>query len=151
MAIVPSLHLRKNFSQVLSEVLQLDLEMFPEERSTMVKMPKLHLEDHVDLSGALTRLGETPRQGVGGMQHPHTRPSFFVLLLLRTVSILPVHPGPPPHSKHSTQKKMNRQALQVKPHLGLSSLEKLQEAGEPLLTGCPAQQQSLRGKTPIQR
>ncbi|XP_058019872.1 alpha-2-antiplasmin [Ahaetulla prasina] len=56
-AIVPSLHLRKNFSQVLSEVLQLDLERFPKERSTMVKMPKMHLEDHVDLSGALTRLG----------------------------------------------------------------------------------------------
>lgn len=58
MVIVPSLHLRKNFSQVLSEVLQLDLETFPKERPTRVKMPKLHLEDHVDLSGALTQLGE---------------------------------------------------------------------------------------------
>ncbi|XP_032071643.1 alpha-2-antiplasmin [Thamnophis elegans] len=57
-AIVPRLHLRKNFSQLLSEVLQLGLEAsFPKERPTMVKMPKLHLEDHVDLNGALTRLG----------------------------------------------------------------------------------------------
>uniref|UniRef100_A0A8C6V585 Serpin family F member 2 n=1 Tax=Naja naja TaxID=35670 RepID=A0A8C6V585_NAJNA len=57
-AIVPGLPLQKNFSQVLSEILQLDLETaFPMERSTMVKVPKLHLEDYVDLNGALTRLG----------------------------------------------------------------------------------------------
>uniref|UniRef100_A0A670Z0I9 Serpin family F member 2 n=1 Tax=Pseudonaja textilis TaxID=8673 RepID=A0A670Z0I9_PSETE len=57
-AIVPDLPLRKNFSQVLSEVLHLDLDKaFPQERSTKVKVPKLHLEDYVDLNGALTRLG----------------------------------------------------------------------------------------------
>ncbi|XP_026547606.1 alpha-2-antiplasmin-like, partial [Notechis scutatus] len=57
-AIVPALHLQKNFSQVLSEVLQLDLDKaFPLETPTKVKVPKLHLEDYVDLNGALTRLG----------------------------------------------------------------------------------------------
>ncbi|XP_007443536.1 alpha-2-antiplasmin [Python bivittatus] len=56
-AIIPSHH-ERNFSQFLSEVLQVNLETsFPEERSTMVKMPKLHLQDHTDLNQALIRLG----------------------------------------------------------------------------------------------
>ncbi|KAK9412695.1 alpha-2-antiplasmin [Crotalus adamanteus] len=57
-AIVPSLDQQKNFAQVLSEVLQHNLQTsFPEERSTRVKMPKLHLEDHTDLNEVLTWLG----------------------------------------------------------------------------------------------
>ncbi|KAM3854797.1 alpha-2-antiplasmin [Vipera latastei] len=57
-AIVPSLHQQKNFSQVLSEVLKHNLQRsFPQERPTSVKMPKLHLEDHTELNGVLTRLG----------------------------------------------------------------------------------------------
>ncbi|XP_039224200.1 alpha-2-antiplasmin-like [Crotalus tigris] len=57
-AIVPSLDQQKNFAQVLSEVLQHNLQTsFPEEMSTRVKMPKLHLEDHMDLNEVLTRLG----------------------------------------------------------------------------------------------
>ncbi|KAK9412696.1 alpha-2-antiplasmin [Crotalus adamanteus] len=56
-AIVPSLD-QQNFAQVLSEVLQHNLQTsFPEERSTRVKMPKLHLEDHTDLNEVLTQLG----------------------------------------------------------------------------------------------
>ncbi|XP_063150826.1 alpha-2-antiplasmin [Candoia aspera] len=56
-AIIPGLH-ERNFSRVLSEVLQVDLETsFPKERSTMVKVPKLHLQDHTVLNQALIRLG----------------------------------------------------------------------------------------------
>lgn len=78
-AIVPRFPLRKNFSQLLSEVLQRDLQAsFPKERPTMVKMPKLHLEDHVDLNGALTRLGEgrpdSGRKGVSSSPPPCSSP-----------------------------------------------------------------------------
>ncbi|KAL7976060.1 hypothetical protein Chor_009738 [Crotalus horridus] len=62
-AIVPNLD-QQNFSQVLSEVLQHNLQTsFPEERSTRVKMPKLHLEDHTDLNEVLTRLAPCPEEG----------------------------------------------------------------------------------------
>ncbi|KAL7976058.1 hypothetical protein Chor_009736 [Crotalus horridus] len=62
-AIVPSLD-QQNFAKVLSEVLQHNLQMlFPEERSTKVKMPKLHLEDHTDLNEVLTRLAPCPEEG----------------------------------------------------------------------------------------
>ncbi|XP_015685543.1 alpha-2-antiplasmin-like, partial [Protobothrops mucrosquamatus] len=57
-AIVPSLYQQKNLSQVLSEVLQHNLQAsFPEEMPTRVKMPKLDLEDHTELNEVLTRLG----------------------------------------------------------------------------------------------
>ncbi|KAL7976046.1 hypothetical protein Chor_009724 [Crotalus horridus] len=63
-AIVPSLDQQKNFSQVLSEVLQHNLQTsFPDEMSTMVKMPKLNLEDHTDLNEVLTRLVPCPEEG----------------------------------------------------------------------------------------
>ncbi|XP_070591630.1 alpha-2-antiplasmin [Erythrolamprus reginae] len=57
-AIVPSLPLRRDFSQVLTEALRLDLDsLLPTERPTRVKVPRLHLESHLDLNGALARLG----------------------------------------------------------------------------------------------
>ncbi|XP_061461431.1 alpha-2-antiplasmin isoform X2 [Rhineura floridana] len=51
-------HPERNFSRLLSDLSHRNLHgTFPKERPTIVKMPKLHLQYHLDLKQALSRLG----------------------------------------------------------------------------------------------
>ncbi|XP_033027957.1 alpha-2-antiplasmin isoform X2 [Lacerta agilis] len=56
-AILPN-HPERNFSRLLSDLSQANFQShFPKERPTMVKMPKLYLQHHLDLEQALSQLG----------------------------------------------------------------------------------------------
>ncbi|XP_054857484.1 alpha-2-antiplasmin isoform X2 [Eublepharis macularius] len=56
-AIVPN-HFERNVSQLLSDLCQAcHFSDFPKERPTMVKMPKLHLQDQLELNQAISQLG----------------------------------------------------------------------------------------------
>ncbi|XP_034995204.1 alpha-2-antiplasmin [Zootoca vivipara] len=56
-AILPN-HPEQNFSRLLSDLSQANFQShFPKERPTMVKMPKLHLQHHLNLEQALRQLG----------------------------------------------------------------------------------------------
>ncbi|KAJ6657266.1 hypothetical protein lerEdw1_002633 [Lerista edwardsae] len=56
-AIVPN-QFDRNVSQLLSELNQANLHShFPKEKPTMVKMPKMHLQYHLELNKALSQLG----------------------------------------------------------------------------------------------